>query len=119
MNSRLLKSLLWLAPLLLVLSCSNKKAIVGIWQYSETSFMEFRGDGTYLMHGIGASQVTGHYRFTGRGKVKVDIDGGKTQASAISIKGDEMTMTGGGATVKLRRADLSAVKRSDEQWKVP
>ena len=103
----------------MVLSCSSKTAIVGIWQYSETSFMEFGDDGTYRMHGVGASKVNGRYSFVGHDKVKVDIAGVNPRLIRVSIKGDEMIMSEGVPTAKLHRGDPSAVKRSDEQWKVP
>jgi hypothetical protein len=119
MKTSFMRIVLWSTALLLVVSCSDKKAIVGIWQYSDTSFMEFGDDGTYLTHGIGASKVTGHYSFVGGGKVKIQLSDGNSRVISLSIKGDQMTMIEGMATVKLQRVDRSAVEKSDEQWRAP
>ena len=115
MRVSILKSFFLAALLLLFPSCSQEKSIVGYWQWGNAqSFWEFRADGSCQTHGDSASKVTGRYSFSGRGKLKIHINGeAQPHDISISIKGDEMTFAGGPlGPIKLHRVEASQVRTS-------
>jgi hypothetical protein len=104
--------LFFLALVAFSLSCSQKNAIVGYWQWGDVqSFWEFRADGVCQTHGAVASKVNGHYSFLSWGKLKIDISG-DTQPKIVfvSIKGDEMTFTENKFSMKFHRVDPSKIE---------
>jgi len=92
--------------------CSQKHAIIGVWQRGQAqSFFQFEADGAFRSLGEDASKVSGRYSFSGRGILRLDLAGSPVPKTLkVAINGDDMTLTEASGTVKLHRVDLSKVQ---------
>ena len=91
-------SILWLVPMILLLSCASKTDIIGKWrEVGKMATMEFSKDGTFRAVDNQGMAVSGKYTFFKDGRLRCEIqyEGSlKEEVNlAISIKGDELTLT--------------------------